>query len=135
MDCRTFQEAISLFHLSTYPLATENLLAFLKNTQLYNLIQTNCLKLIFEILNEKVLEDVEEKNDIMRYILKRKTKLIGHRFRHNFIRNIFEKKTLRRRTKSHLRTLYSQDLKQLIEVTSYLQIKNVANNKNTLLSQ
>jgi len=43
--------------------------------------------------NEKVLKDLEEETDIMRHILKRKTKLIGHLFRLNtFIKNILKRK-------------------------------------------
>lgn len=49
---------------------------------------------------EQVLKDVSEKRDEIRYILKRKTKLIGHLFKHNtLVRNIFEGKILGKRSR------------------------------------
>lgn len=43
--------------------------------------------------NEQVSKDVREKRDIMKHVLKRKAKLIGHQFRRStFIRNVFEGK-------------------------------------------
>jgi hypothetical protein len=45
--------------------------------------------------NEQVLKDVSEKRNVIKHILKRKTKLIGHLFRYNtYMKNIFEGKIL-----------------------------------------
>ncbi|KAE9540745.1 hypothetical protein AGLY_003990 [Aphis glycines] len=75
--------------------------------------------------NEQVLKDVTEKRNIIKHILKRKTKLIGHLFKHNtFMKNIFEGKTLGKRSRGRPRTSYFQDLKNLMEViTITLELK------------
>jgi hypothetical protein len=55
--------------------------------------------------NEQVLKDVSEKRNIIKYILKRKTKLIGYLLRHNtFMKNIFEGKILGKRSRGCPRT-------------------------------
>ncbi|KAE9532958.1 hypothetical protein AGLY_009386 [Aphis glycines] len=64
--------------------------------------------------NEHVLKDVREKRNIIKHILKKKTKLIGHLFRYNiFMKNIFEGKILRKRSRERPRTSHFQDLKHL----------------------
>lgn len=64
-----------------------------------------------------MLKDVEEKRDIMRYIIMKKTKLIGYLFRYNtFIRNIFDGKNSGR-TRESPRSSCFQNFKQFMEVT------------------
>lgn len=55
--------------------------------------------------SERVLKDVGEKRDIVKHIFKRKTKLIGHLFRHNTsISNVFKGKILGKRIRGCPRT-------------------------------
>jgi len=86
--------------------------------------------------NEQVLKDVSEKRNIIKHILKRKTKLIGHLFRHNtFMKNIFEGEILGKRSRGRPRTSYFQDFKHLMEVTTYSKLKNMAKDRDLWLSR
>jgi hypothetical protein len=85
---------------------------------------------------ERVLKYVSEKKNIIKHILKRKTKLIGHLFRHNtFMKNIFEGKILLKRFRGSPRTSYFQDLKHLMEVITYSKLKNMAKDRDLWLSR
>jgi len=80
---------------------------------------------------EQVLIYVRENRDIIRRLFKKKMKLIGLLFRYNtFVRNIFEGKILGKRSRGRPRTSYFQDLKHLLDVTSYSQLRNVANDRD-----
>lgn len=64
--------------------------------------------------NETILEEIEERRNLITSIMKRKVKLVGHLLRHNeFITNIIEGRVLGRRPRGRPWKSYFDDIQQL----------------------
>lgn len=78
-------------------------------------------------VGRKILHDAREKQVFnSTYILKRIKKLIRHSINHiTFIINVFDGRILSRSTRGRPRTWYFQDLKKLMDVISYMKLKDI----------
>lgn len=86
--------------------------------------------------NEKVLQEIGERRNLLGTILKRKTKLIGHLIRHNsFIENIFEGRLQGKRSRGRPRTSYFGDINNIMGVNTYWRMKRKAMDREEWLSR
>lgn len=86
--------------------------------------------------NERVLQEVGERRNLMKSIAKRKVKLIGHLIRHSdFMKNIFEGRIQGRRSRGRPRSSYFQDVMNIMNVNSYSTMKSIAMNRTEWLSR
>ena len=84
--------------------------------------------------NETIMEEIEEKRNIMTSLMRRKVKLVGHLLRHNnFITNIIEGKVAGRRPRGRPRKSYLEDIYHLMGCTSYHQLKRAAMDRDEWL--
>lgn len=77
--------------------------------------------------NERVLEEVGEKRQLMKTIENRKIKLIGHLLRHSeFLSNIFEGRVEGSRPRGRPRKQYFEEIQKPMRCTSYQKMKKIA---------
>ncbi|KAI5755057.1 hypothetical protein M8J77_013699 [Diaphorina citri] len=86
--------------------------------------------------NEKILEEIGEERNLMKTLMKRKIKLVGHLLRHNdFITNILEGKVEGRRPRGRPRKSYFEDIMKLMDCNSYSQLKRSALDRSDWLQR
>jgi hypothetical protein len=77
--------------------------------------------------NKKVLEEVDERRQLMKSINSRKIKLVGHLMRNNdFITNIFEGKVAGKMTKGKPLKKYFEEIQKSMNCKKFHEMKNVA---------
>uniref|UniRef100_A0A8D8M2F8 Uncharacterized protein n=1 Tax=Cacopsylla melanoneura TaxID=428564 RepID=A0A8D8M2F8_9HEMI len=84
-----------------------------------------------EKINERVLEELQERRHLMKTIETRKIKLVGHIIRHNeFINNIFEGKVPGKKSRGRPRKEYFKEFQSISDVHGLQLIQRVEGDRD-----